>query len=131
MMEDQRTYILQNLQMSNPQLAAITGLSVWQVKYVIQAANVKRTSEQRKAIMTRKGELQKGAGNSNWKGGVAGDHYGYKKTQRKRWPEKIAARMTLYHAVKKGILVRQPCELCGDPRSEAHHSDYSKPDRKS
>jgi hypothetical protein len=30
-------------------------------------------------------------------------------------------------AIKSGELLRQPCEVCGDPRSDAHHDDYSKP----
>ena len=126
-MENPNTYIIENLNLSNPQLAAITGLSVWQVKYIIQASNLTRSKEQREAIMARKGELQTGASNSNWKGGIAGDHYRYKKVQRERYPEKIAARMKLYNAVKKGILKKQPCEICNDIESEAHHFDYSKP----
>ena len=30
-------------------------------------------------------------------------------------------------AIKKGILVRQPCQECGLPNGDAHHKDYSKP----
>jgi hypothetical protein len=30
-------------------------------------------------------------------------------------------------AIRRGELVRQPCEVCGNPRSHAHHDDYSKP----
>lgn len=30
-------------------------------------------------------------------------------------------------AIKKGLLVKQPCELCGEPVVHAHHDDYSKP----
>lgn len=29
--------------------------------------------------------------------------------------------------LKRGTLLRKPCELCGDKRSHAHHDDYSKP----
>lgn len=28
-------------------------------------------------------------------------------------------------AIRKGKMVRQPCEICGDPNAEAHHDDYS------
>src|SRR5262252_7816106 len=31
------------------------------------------------------------------------------------------------HAVNKGRLTREPCEVCGDPDTEAHHEDYDKP----
>ena len=37
------------------------------------------------------------------------------------------AQQKLRHAVKTGKLERQPCEKCGNPKSEAHHADYSKP----
>jgi transposase-like protein len=30
-------------------------------------------------------------------------------------------------AVRRGELIRQPCEVCGDKKSDAHHEDYSKP----
>jgi hypothetical protein len=31
------------------------------------------------------------------------------------------------HAIRIGRLKRRPCAICADPRSEAHHPDYSKP----
>lgn len=37
------------------------------------------------------------------------------------------ARAILNYAIKRGEIVRQPCEKCGDPISEGHHDDYSKP----
>jgi hypothetical protein len=30
-------------------------------------------------------------------------------------------------ALKEGRLTRQPCVICGDPRSQGHHPDYRKP----
>lgn len=42
-------------------------------------------------------------------------------------PEKSAAHSKVAHALKRGVLSKRPCEKCGDPRSEAHHDDYSKP----
>ena len=30
-------------------------------------------------------------------------------------------------AVKRGDIIKRPCEVCGDPKSEAHHCDYLKP----
>ena len=36
-------------------------------------------------------------------------------------------REKLWRAVKRGDVVPQPCEVCGDPKSEAHHADYEKP----
>ena len=40
-----------------------------------------------------------------------------------RHPQKIKA----HAAVSQAKLVPQPCEICGYPKTEAHHSDYTKP----
>lgn len=45
----------------------------------------------------------------------------------KRNSEKRRAHLLVRRAVLRGILVRQPCEQCGDEKSQAHHDDYSKP----
>jgi hypothetical protein len=29
--------------------------------------------------------------------------------------------------LKRGTLTRKPCEVCGDPKSEAHHPDHWQP----
>ena len=46
---------------------------------------------------------------------------------REKWPEKIAARLTVKNAITSGKLVRQPCEVCGNPDVHGHHDDYSRP----
>ncbi len=47
--------------------------------------------------------------------------------QRRYWfPEKIKAHSAVQHALETGRLVRQPCEVCGAKRVQAHHDDYSK-----
>lgn len=58
----------------------------------------------------------------------------YKRMQReaqKRWasrnPEKIKAKTLVNYAIEIGKLTRQPCEICGEVKSHAHHEDYSKP----
>lgn len=35
--------------------------------------------------------------------------------------------MRTRYAIRSGQLVKQPCQVCGDPKSQAHHDDYSKP----
>jgi sterol desaturase/sphingolipid hydroxylase (fatty acid hydroxylase superfamily) len=30
-------------------------------------------------------------------------------------------------AIKTGKLIRLPCEICGAPKTDAHHDDYAKP----
>lgn len=51
----------------------------------------------------------------------------YMKEYRLKNPEKIRARGKVQKAIKSGKLVRLPCEECGDPKSEAHHEDHTKP----
>jgi hypothetical protein len=46
---------------------------------------------------------------------------------RTRNPEKERARTRLKRAVKTGKVQRLPCEVCGEPKSQAHHEDYSQP----
>jgi hypothetical protein len=42
-------------------------------------------------------------------------------------PEKRKAHLIVEHAIKKGILIKQPCEICGNLKAHAYHDDYSKP----
>ena len=41
--------------------------------------------------------------------------------------QKYKAQTAIQNAIKSGKLVRKPCEVCGDEKSEAHHDDYYKP----
>ena len=49
-----------------------------------------------------------------------------KKLWRDNYPEKKRAHMKVYFALKKGVLIKHPCFMCGD-MAEAHHPDYSRP----
>lgn len=49
------------------------------------------------------------------------------KKQNAAHPEKRAARIAVGNAIRRGTLIRKPCEVCGTMQSEAHHEDYSKP----
>lgn len=40
---------------------------------------------------------------------------------------RIRARSAIGHYLRDKKIPRPPCEICGDPKSEAHHDDYSKP----
>lgn len=52
---------------------------------------------------------------------------GYTIAWRKRNPERAKLRSIVAYAIRLGILVRQPCEVCGAEKVHAHHDDYSKP----
>lgn len=42
--------------------------------------------------------------------------------QRAVWAQKA-----LHSAMRRGLVEKQPCAICGDEKSEAHHPDYSRP----
>lgn len=50
-----------------------------------------------------------------------------KKAHADRYPEKTKARQMAANAIRDGKLERKPCEKCGNPKSHAHHFDYSRP----
>ena len=51
----------------------------------------------------------------------------YAASHRERNPLKAKARAILNHAIRDGNVTSQPCIICLNPRTEAHHYDYSKP----
>lgn len=50
-----------------------------------------------------------------------------KRAYAERNPLKRAAHVAVGNALRDGRLVKEPCEICTDPKAEAHHDDYSKP----
>jgi hypothetical protein len=50
-----------------------------------------------------------------------------KKLYLERHPERRSAHIKTGNAIRDGRLARQPCEVCGNPKTQAHHDDYSKP----
>ena len=46
---------------------------------------------------------------------------------RKANPEKVWCHVALKSAMRRGLVVKQPCAICGSADSEAHHPDYSRP----
>lgn len=46
---------------------------------------------------------------------------------REKYPEKYRARTAVGNAIRDGRLIRLPCEVCGHPKTEGHHDDYSRP----
>lgn len=43
------------------------------------------------------------------------------------YEQKAKAHSMVALAIKRGDLVRKPCEVCGDEHAVAHHDDYAKP----
>lgn len=69
------------------------------------------------------------------------DHYVNYDRERSKTPERRArleaskarhplhewARRATLNAIDRGLLTRQPCEVCGEEKVDAHHDDYTKP----
>lgn len=70
---------------------------------------------------------QHGDKNSNYKGAAALTCYEHKKNWKLRYPEKVKAHRIISRAVRRKEIIRRPCEVCGNPKSEGHHDDYSRP----
>lgn len=51
----------------------------------------------------------------------------YQRKSRQVNAQKWIARYSLSNAIRDGRLEREPCKICGETRSQAHHHDYSKP----
>jgi hypothetical protein len=47
--------------------------------------------------------------------------------QKKANPVQYHCRLITQNAIKKGLLVKQPCRICGKLKAEAHHEDYHSP----
>ncbi len=54
-----------------------------------------------------------------------------KLTRQERWrlrnPKKVWAQVATASALRRGLIQRKPCEVCGAKKAEAHHPDYDRP----
>lgn len=44
-----------------------------------------------------------------------------------RYSDKRYARNAVAHALRVGLIARQPCFICGDPNTHGHHASYDLP----
>lgn len=51
----------------------------------------------------------------------------YQIKRRKEKPGRYKAQTTVSNAIRDGRLLRKPCEVCKNVKSQAHHDDYRKP----
>jgi hypothetical protein len=42
-------------------------------------------------------------------------------------PEKYRAHLRVASAIRSGRIIKQQCKICGNPRTDAHHTDYRRP----
>lgn len=54
-------------------------------------------------------------------------HHRKNENYRKNFPYKVSCHQKIFHAIRKGLLIKLPCVKCGNQKSSAHHNDYTKP----
>ncbi|RWN11464.1 hypothetical protein [Mesorhizobium sp.] len=71
-------------------------------------------------------------------GSAGKDNVSHRKSNRSRWhaqekwaadhPLEVWAHYCLKVALKRGLIEREPCEVCGDPQTDGHHHEgYHQP----
>jgi hypothetical protein len=60
--------------------------------------------------------------NPNWRGGITPEHNKTLYSQ-----DQLVAWQKIQTEINSGRMLRQPCEICGSSKTDAHHDDYSKP----
>lgn len=80
-----------------------------------------RKYRQRPEVKARKQELSKSPKYRAWAAQYSNRYY------HTVHPERHKARQTMSNAIRDGRLERLPCVLCGNPKSEGHHEDYTRP----
>jgi hypothetical protein len=116
----------------NVELAEQFNTTKFAIRNVMIRNEIRRSPEFTKELKRRTAvELNKKSGvgpkNFNWRGGISQDNYRYKKIQQERYPDRVNARRLVYNEIRSGRLIKQPCEICGDLKVQAHHDDYAKP----
>ena len=88
-----------------------------------------KTPEERQAWIARR-DIEAVRANDRKRNGTPkrrASLYATTKRMRAKHHDKYLARGRLAYALRTGKIERQPCQDCGNPKSEAHHPDYSKP----
>lgn len=49
------------------------------------------------------------------------------KKWRDRNPKAVWAQSAMHGALRRGLIQRRPCEICGEQRVDGHHSNYDRP----
>lgn len=117
--------------MSADEIAVALGRTKLSVHTKRKRLKLTMTKEQAKRILCetqrKLAEHRRGKNAPNWKGGVSANNTRYTNRFKKMHREKYLAHCKVSYAIRHGKLKKLPCQVCGDPKSESHHEDYSKP----
>lgn len=122
--ENEKQYVIRNLHLNNQEIARTLGRSEASVRIFLSSEQIRRSEIQLQQIRMRVGAKLTGANNPNFKNWRSRNNYYYKMRSISRYPERDKARKAVYSAVRSGKLIPQSCEVCENPKSEAHHDSY-------
>lgn len=130
-------YVIENYQTcSDREIAKACGVNYVTIFNIRKKHELERSPEFNRERRILSGKLggtetnkvdRSGENNANWKGGISKDYSRYTLKSIAKFREKHLARKRTRYAIKVGMLKKESCILCGDPKTEAHHEDYSKP----
>lgn len=121
-------YLRENYGPMNAREIAVTlGKTRLSVHAMRKRLGLTMTNDQRSVACSVQHVNQQGYRNHNWKGGISRNHARYTGRYKIANPQKVRAHIAVYAAVKRGHISRNPCEVCGEIKTQAHHDDYSKP----
>jgi len=70
---------------------------------------------------------------ADWQRNYNKTHHGREKHKKivkaliDKHPERRRAYYKVFKAIKDGVLIKQPCEICSTPKTQAIHTDYTQP----
>lgn len=85
-----------------------------------------RQKEAINARLSGKKKLRQARYEQTEKGKLQQKKYDLKRYSSEEGKVRMAAKNAVKYAVKTGKLIKQPCWICGETMSEAHHSSYAK-----
>lgn len=126
--EDERRMVLEYYSILGPKkLSAMMGRSRPSLLKMAYRLGVGVPPDIKNILLSEVVRDNSGEMNGNWKGGISKNSYRYKLKSIAKHRDKHVCRLVLYNAMRAGKIIRMPCVICGEVKSEAHHEDYSKP----
>lgn len=94
-----------------------------------RASDAGKKARHKEAVNSRlsgKKQIRQKKYENSEKGKLAAKKYLEKRVATPEGKAKMAAKNAVRYALSKGKIVKLPCLICGDEKSEAHHPSYAK-----
>jgi hypothetical protein len=93
-----------------------------------RSSDAGKKARQREAINARlsgKKQIRQQKYEETKKGKLVAESYRKRKHQTPEGKARMAAKNAVRYALKKGKIVKMPCLICGEEKTEAHHPSYA------